>query len=124
MIPTIIDSHGNPGIFGAMLDVELAMVDVSELKVDEVELMKLDVVTVDTIKDVKVVVAVNMLPSWTNLSIVDSSWDGTSDGSGGAPTIQPLLGDNMKTESRVGGITWSPSKDGASVTCAQTVPSQ
>jgi len=73
MIPTIIDSHGNPGILGAMLDVELAMVDVSELKVDEVELMKLDVVTVDTIKDVKVAVAVNMPPNGTNLSIVDSS---------------------------------------------------
>ena len=73
MIPTIIDSHGNPGILVAMLDVELAMVDVSELKVDEVELMKLDVVTVDTIKDVKVAVAVNMPPNGTNLSIVDSS---------------------------------------------------
>ena len=124
MIPTIIDSHGNPGILGAMLDVAI-VVDVSEVKVDGVELlMKLDVVTVDTIKDVEVVVAVNMPPNGANRSIVDSSWDGTSGGSGGDPTIQPLLGDNMNTESRVGGITWSPSNEGASVICAQTIPSQ
>jgi hypothetical protein len=99
------------------------VVDASEVKVDGVALlMMLDVVTVDTIKEV--VVAVNMPPNGVNSSIVDSSCDGTSGGSGGDPTIQPLLGDNMNTESRIGGITWSPSREGASVMCVQTFPSQ
>jgi hypothetical protein len=47
-----------------------------------------------------------------------------SGGSGGDPTIQPLFGDNMNTESRVGGITGSPSREGASVTAVQAMPSQ
>jgi hypothetical protein len=104
-----------------MLDVTFD--DVSEVKVDGVELLTmLDVVTVDIIREV--VVAVNMPPNGVNSSIVDSSCGGTSGGRGGDPTIQPLLGDNMKTEFRVGGITWSPSKEGASVMCVQTFPSQ
>ena len=71
LIPTIIDSHGNPGILGPGIDVAI-VVDVSEVAVDSVELlMMLDVVTVDTIKEV--VVAVNMPPNGVNSSIVDSS---------------------------------------------------
>jgi hypothetical protein len=70
-IPAIIDSHGNPGILGVtVLDVAI-VVDVNE--VDGVELlMKLDIVTVDTVKDVEVVVVVNMPPKDANRSIVDN----------------------------------------------------
>jgi hypothetical protein len=75
LIPAIIDSHGNPGILGVGIVVDVGKVDVVEL------LMKLDTVTVDTVKDVEVVdtvkdvvlVAVDMPPKDANRSIVDSS---------------------------------------------------
>jgi hypothetical protein len=72
LIPAIIDSHGNPGILGApALDVGI-VVDVSKVDV-VVLLMKLDMVTVDAVKDVEVVVAVDMPPKDANRSIVDST---------------------------------------------------
>jgi hypothetical protein len=79
--------------------------------------------TVDTKIEVEVAMAVPL--NGENRSIVDSGiWGGISVGSGGDPTIQPLVGDSMNTEVMFGGITGSPIKEGARVISVQLMPSQ
>lgn len=112
------------GDVGPIIGMPVPVIEVVIVKVEVVEAVRklADDVTVDT----KVVVAEFIIvpPTGVNRSIVESSWGGTSGGSGGDPTIHPLVGDNMNTEFRIGGIIGSPSRDGARVICVQAAPSQ
>ena len=98
-------------------EVVTMLVEVTETIVDTVDTVTwlVWVVTVDTTVAVDVVVTIGVAPKPPNRSIVES---GLPMVVGGEPTIQPLLGEIMYTEFKVGGIVEPPRpiSDGDSVT--------
>jgi hypothetical protein len=125
-MPAIIDSTGNPGIpppltLVVVVFVAVVVVDVTETKVEsEVVTAVVDVNMVDT--TVEVAVVVTSPPKGANLSIVESAFVEMDVKPGLDPTIQPLLGDVMYTELRIGGT--SPRIAGEVVIWFQATPSQ
>jgi hypothetical protein len=126
LIPRIKDSNGNPGILadGVVVILSVVVVVIVFVDVDEVDVTTyvVELETVDTITEVEVDSAAPV--KGTNHRIVESTCGGMIGGKNGDPTIQPLVGDVMNTEFRFGGITGSPSKEGARVICVQATPSQ
>jgi hypothetical protein len=116
-IPASIDSNGNPGIpppltLDVVVEITVLVVEVNELMVDatEVVIRLVDVVTVET--TVVVAVPVRSPPNGEKCRIADSSPPGMPDGIVSnvlaEPTAQPLLGEVMYIELRIGGVTIPP----------------
>ena len=140
-IPASTDSNGNPGIpppltLDVVVEITVLVVEVNELIVEatEVVIRLVDVVTVET--TVVVAVPVNRPPKGEKRSIADSSPPGIPVGIVwnilAEPTAQPLLGEVMYIELRMGGVTmppeavgrFCPSRAGEVVTWLQAIPSQ